>query len=354
LNDVTTIDGAVGGGQLLRTSIALSALMGKEIRMKNIRANRSPPGLKPQHITAVRAIAALVNAEVKGLDLGSTDLLFRPRSKVAGLLSLDVGTAGSVSLILQAALPVAMFAPGSVTLQVRGGTDVPWSPPIDYLRLVFMPTIAKMGLTCSLQLLRRGHYPKGGGEVLAKLAPVPKLKPIEITDIGEVHSIKGVSHCVKLPQHVAERQAKSCEGALRERGYGDVSIDLEYFPPESDPHLGPGSGIAVAASTTTGALIGADSMGERGLPAEKVGRRCSMRLLEELGTGMSVDSHLADMLIPYMAIADGKSEIRISKLTPHAITNVSVTEQVVGVKFEISGDAGKPAQIAVNGIGLGK
>jgi RNA 3'-terminal phosphate cyclase (ATP) len=348
------IDGSMleGGGQLVRTAIALASLTGRDLRIRNVRAKRSPPGFRPQHMTGVKVVAALVNAHTEGLKIGSRDLTFKPGPKVSGDFSFDVGTAGSIPLILQACLPVAAFAPGPLTLRIRGGTDVRWSPPIDYLRLVLLPTIAKMGYKGCLRLLRRGHYPKGGGMIEMQIAPISHLRPIRMVERGAVEGIEGISHCVKLPAHVAERQARSAREILTERGYEKVNIELEHYPPHEDPHLGPGSGVVLVARTTTGALIGADALGKRGLPAEKVGATAASKLLKELDSEMPVDLHLADMLIPYMAVADGTSEIKTSRLTLHTVTNIAIAERLMDVKFNVEGEVGKPGTIIVKGLGL--
>ena len=158
------IDGSFGegGGQILRSCLALSAVMGKEVRIFNIRAGRSEPGLKAQHLTGAKALATICNASSQGLDIGSTEFVFRPGRIEGGSFSFDVGTAGSITLVLQALMPLLPFAPGKMSIEVRGGTDVNWSPPIDYLRLITIPVLANMGFTNSLEVTNRGHYPKGG------------------------------------------------------------------------------------------------------------------------------------------------------------------------------------------------
>jgi RNA 3'-terminal phosphate cyclase (ATP) len=349
------IDGSLleGGGQVLRTSVALSALTGIPVKVTRIRANRDNPGLQAQHLAAVEALAKLVNAEVTGLKRESSTIEFHPGQIKGGLFKIDVGTAGSISLVLQALVPVACFAPSEVSLELMGGTDVPWSPTIDYLRLVFMPTIGKMGCRISSQLVRRGHYPKGGGLVKVNIDPVEDtLKPLRLDQFGEVKSIMGVSHAARLPSHVAARQADAAKKKLEESGYKSVEIDIWYKEGEVN-HLGPGSGIALCATTTTNALIGADSLGERGKPAEEVGSQAATKLIDQLDRKCATDVNLSDMIIPYIAIADGNSIIMTSDITLHTRTNVAITENILKTKININEKNGHKA-VTCAGIGLRK
>ncbi|MEM2226804.1 MAG: RNA 3'-terminal phosphate cyclase [Candidatus Bathyarchaeia archaeon] len=341
-----------GGGQILRSSVALSALLGKPIRITNIRGRRPSPGMKAQHVTAIRALARICGARAEGLELGSRVLEFHPGDIAPDRFEFKVGTAGSISLVLQAILPVLSLAPSKVAATISGGTDVKWSPPIDYFRFVVIPILSRMGPRIDLQLIKRGHYPKGGGEVEISVEPADKLNPILIKEFGELVEVRGLSHCTGLPRHVAERQAKAAEALLRRAIHSPISIDLEWDPHGPDRGLGPGSGITLYAKTSSGAIIGADALGERGRPAEEVGREAASKLLKEISSGKPVDRHMADMLIPYMAIASGRSEISTSELTLHSLTNVRIAEAICGVKFEIKGDLGAPAELAVDGLAL--
>ncbi len=355
MTSLIEIDGSVleGGGQILRTTLALSALTGKPVRIFNIRAKRSNPGLQAQHLTCVRAVAELCNAKVEGAYKGSKELVFIPGKLRSGNFRFDIGTAGSISLVIQAILPVLVFAPGRCTVEITGGTDVHWSPPIDYVRYVLLPILSRMGVKAEVQVLRRGHYPRGGGHVRLTVDPVDKLRPINSIDFGNVQEIKGRSHCVKLPAHVAERQAKAATEFLRKQGINvPINIDIETYPPHRDPHLGPGSGIVLWAISDKGEIIGADAVGEKGKPAEQVGQEAAMKLVEDLRTGKAFDRHMADMLIPYIALAEGYSKIGVAKLTLHTITNIYITEKILGVKFKVDGKEDQPGIIEVQGIGF--
>src|SRR5947209_10299491 len=190
------VDGSFGegGGQVLRTAVALAAVLSKDIHVFNIRAGRAEPGLRPQHMTGVKAAAELCSSELEGLRVGSTEFTFKPGKLRAGTFRFDVGTAGSVTLVLQTLMPIMAFAPGAVQLEITGGTDVKWSPPIDYLRLVTLPILKKIGYQCDLELIRRGHYPKGGGLVRFSTQGPSILQPLIGEKSGHVSKIYGMSH----------------------------------------------------------------------------------------------------------------------------------------------------------------
>lgn len=351
---IIEIDGSAGegGGQILRTSIALSALVNKPVKIYNIRAKRSNPGLQAQHATAIKALAKITQAEVTGVEIGSSTITFNPNKPQGGNFKFDVGTAGSISLVLQTIMPCSAFSQSTTQLEIIGGTDVSWSPPIDYIKNVTLPIISKMGYTSEITLVRRGHYPRGGGQVKAVLNPVNKLSPLNLVDRGEILSIKGISHAVRLPQHVAQRQADSAQNKLKKAGFKDVEIKLEWYEQGKDPHLGPGSGVVLWALTESGSVVGADALGERGKPAEKVGEEAAEKLLKEIERDAPIDSHMGDMLIPYLAVAGGRSKIKVSELTLHLISNISVTEKILNVKFDVKGKEGQSGIISVDGINL--
>jgi RNA 3'-phosphate cyclase len=348
------IDGSYGegGGQILRTSISLSALALKPVRVTNIRANRPQPGLKKQHLGGIELTAKLVNARIEGLKIGSTEVVFQPRTRQGGEFTLDVGTAGSVSLLLQAALLPAVLAPDPVIFKLRGGTDVNWSPPIDYLQEVFGRVLAKLGPSIEIQQIRRGHYPRGGGEVICRVTPVQHLKSIESISFGELKQISGISHCVRLPEHIAQRQATSANEVLSERLGIEAIIQTESYSKDNDPHLGPGSGIVIWAISESGNVLGADRLGKKGERAEAVGAGAALHLVDEISTGKAMDSHLCDMLVPYLAIANGVSEIGVTEITSHLITNIWTIERMLGTRIELEGAIGDSGILKVFGHSL--
>jgi len=348
------VDGSFGegGGQVLRTAVALSAMLGKGVHVKNIRGKRPNPGLRAQHMTAIKAVAALSDAEAKGLQIGSTDLYFAPRKKVPGFFKFDVGTAGSISLVLQALMPASAFSSGRTEFKITGGTDVRWSPTIDYVRFVVLPNLSKLGYLAELKLIQRGHYPKGGGSVSMVIQPCKGLMPLKLTERSEIKRVRGISHCVRLPVHVAQRQAAAAREILKKICQLDISVTLETYPPATDPHIAPGSGIALYTDNEPGKVLGADNVGERGKPAEEVGRQAATQLEGEINSGAPVDRHMSDILIPYLAVANGNSEFRTSLITMHTITNARIAELVSGAKITVEGELGNPGIVRVEGIGL--
>lgn len=348
------IDGSIGegGGSVLRVAVALSAVSRKPVHIYNIRAKRPKPGLAPQHMHGVEALARLTNARVEGLSIRSTELAFEPVVVEGGRYRVDIGTAGSITLILQALMPAAAFASKPVEVEITGGTDVTMAPSIDYLTNVTLPTLRKMGYEGEVELIRRGHYPRGGGVVRTRIEPVRKLRAIRFTEAGKVTRVAGISHCVKLPPHIATRQAHAAKQALLRAGYVDVDIKVESYEPAKDPYLGPGTGITLWAETRRGAILGGSCLGRPGKPAEQVGREAAESLLDQLRTGCAVDRYLTDQLILYMALAEGRSEITSSELTLHALTNIELVEKILGVKFEVEGQQGQPGKISVEGLGF--
>ena len=354
MSRLKVIDGSLGegGGQILRTTLALSAVTGIPVRIVNIRAKRKNPGLQRQHLTGVKAVAALSNAKVRGAELGSTTLEFEPRGLRGGVFRFDIGTAGSVTLVLQAILPILPFLPEPVKITVTGGTDVPWSPTIDYVRGVLVRVIEKLGLKLQVSLYKRGHYPRGGGMVVYEVRDPPKaLKPIELVDRGRILRVAGVSHCVKLPGHVAERQASSAKKVIKAR-LGEIDVDIKV---ESDSQgkgvLGPGSGIAVWAEFER-SVLGADSLGARGKRAEIVGEEAATKLVEDVESGAALDRHMSDMIIPLLALARGKSLVSCAKLTLHAQTNIMVVERMLeDASISVKGEPERPFKLEVKGIG---
>jgi RNA 3'-terminal phosphate cyclase (ATP) len=336
-----------GGGQILRTSIALAALLKKNIYIYNIRGGRKPNGLKAQHITGIKAVVALSNATITELSIGTREFLFKPGKVKGGRFNFSIGTAGSIPLVLQAIMPAAAFSTTGVELRICGGTDVKWSPTIDYLKFVTLPILSKMGYKGDIIIKKRGHFPKGGGEIIMIIDPIKKLKAIHLTNRGKILKIRGKSHCVNLPRHVAERQANTAQEYLKQAGFNQIEIEIDK---EHTSSLGPGSGITLYALSSEGCIIGSDALGERAKPSEVVGEEAAQKLLTELQLKPCLDNHMGDMIIPYMGIADGESKIT-TQSTLHTLTNVYISEQITGVKFKTE-NLNKSNVISVKGISL--
>ncbi|KON27878.1 hypothetical protein AC480_04275 [miscellaneous Crenarchaeota group archaeon SMTZ1-55] len=346
------IDGAMGegGGQVLRVSTALSAILGTPIRIQNIRVKRSPPGLRPQHKTAVEALSRMSNASVEGLRVGSTSLSFTPEGLEGGHFSFDTGTAGSISLVLQSLLPVMAFSRAPSRVEVRGGTNNPFAPAVDYLEEVLLPTVSSMGLPASLHLVRRGFYPRGGGIVVAEVDPVERLQPITLTEFQNVKEVSGVAYSARLPCHIVDRMAQSARRTLEAAAYPNVKMRLECLQPnDKGCAVNPGTGILLFAKIQPRGVIGSDSLGELGKPAEEVGHEAASTLIEQLAPRAPVDKFLGDQLIPYMALASGTSVLRVSELTLHAVTCMAVSTLVTGSRFTMVGSLGSSAIITCGG-----
>lgn len=350
------IDGSMGegGGQVLRYALALSALLLKPIEIFNIRSKRENPGLRPQHLTAVKAIAELTEAEVEGAFVGSTSLVFKPQRRLCGEFELDIGTAGSVSLVIQAVLPVLLYSECRSRITIKGGTNVPLSPPVDYMVNVFLYNLRRLGISAKIDLIRRGHYPRGGGIVSLEVEPLKEpIQPINAVSRDRLIGLYVKSYCVKLPHHVAQRQALSASQLLRRILGVEPHIDIETYPPEKDPHLGPGSGILVYAEMDSRLRLGADSLGEKGKPAEKVGEEAAVKFIEDFETGMALDRHMGDMIIPYLFLAKGESIVGVSRITMHLLTAIELSRLFIPEAIaEIKGELDKPGLIRITGIGF--
>ncbi len=349
------MDGAYGegGGQILRMSLALSALTGAPVHLRNIRVKRSPPGLRAQHRTAVEAMTRLSDASVKGLELGSTELEFTPRQLKGGRLALDTGTAGSTTLVLQSLLPAMAFSEKRTEVQITGGTNNPLAPPIDYVQRVLAPSLAKMGLQVKIDLVRRGFYPRGGGVVRAALDPVETVQPIQLTRFEELTCVSGIAYSSRLPKHIVPRMVRRAREILRLADLEADDIDMEVAD-QGSPRcaLSPGCGILLTGTIIPEGVLGADSLGELGKSAERVGEEVAEGLLRLIGQKAPVDTYLGDQLIIYMALADGRSTIRVGGLTPHMESCIYVCERFFRRIFTLTTERGGPATITCEGTGF--
>lgn len=320
------IDGSDSGGQLVRTACALSAITGKPFKITNIRSSRPNPGLQTQHTEGIKSIAILCNAESKGLELNSKELEFYPKELTSKDMRIEISTAGSIGLVLQAVLLVTSQLKESVRIEIEGGaTWGKWAPPVLYLKNVLLPLI---GDSTEIKVLRDGFYPKGGGKVEVVTKPL-KLKPIEILEKGEFRNIKGFSIASKSLEKskVAERQTKTSKELIKLKLNKELDIETDYVD-----SLSPGSGVLILIKTEN-SIIGGDSLGEVRKSSEDVTKEAVKNLIFEYASG-SVDRHVADMLLPYMALA-GSGKIKTSEITQHIKTNISVIEKFLPIKFEI-------------------
>jgi len=329
------IDGSKksGSGTILRLAIALASILGEGLHIYNIRKRRRQPGLRPQHLNAVLTAAQLCDAEVKGAALNSQELWFRPGRIRGGRIEAEIGTAGSIPMLLLTVLPICAYAPKTAQIHVtKGGTDVRHAPPINYLQHVLVPTLERMGMASSVEVHRYGYYPKGMGEVTLTVHPCHRLSPLTLEEAGTVTNLRGVSVCTFLKERrVAHRQAEAATRYLETHG---VTADIDVVYDASNP-LQKGSSLVLWAETDTKALLGGDAIGEIRKPSERVGEEAARNLLTELESRATVDVHLADMLVPYVALAKGESVYLTRSMTEHLDTNIWFTRQILGTDVKI-------------------
>jgi RNA 3'-terminal phosphate cyclase (ATP) len=345
-----TISGSYGegGGQILRTALSLSSIMSVPVRICGIRANRPKPGLRPQHLTGVLALAELTRAEVAGAGVGSMDVTFVPHGARAGDYRFDVsrigGSAGSVTLILQTLLPVLALSDGRSHLILVGGTHVPWSPPYHFIAGCFLPAVSRMGLDAEVSISKWGFYPKGGGEARAEILPAERFKPVELMDRGRLVRVSGISAVAGLPETIAARMAKSASELLAGNG---VEAEFETVNASS-----PGQGAFIYISAEfENITLGFSALGERGKRAEAVGAEAASSLLDFIATGSAVEERLADQLLIYMSLAalrGGVSRMSVSRVTGHLLTNAWVIRQLLPeVRIDIDGAQGERGLVEV-------
>ena len=340
LSNLLEIDGSQksGSGTILRLAVALAAIKGEPLHIVNIRQNRPQPGLKPQHLESVLTAAKLCNAKLEGAHLNSRELCFNPGDIEGGAVEAEIGTAGSIPMLFMTALPICLFAKEPVKLHVsKGGTDTTHSPTISYLRNVFLKALKNMGVNAEISVQRYGYYPKGMGEATLTVQPAHKLQAIRLKSTAKTRRVNGISVCTFLADRkVAERQAKASTETLAHEGY---SADIQIVNDTSNA-MQKGSSIALWAETGTNAIIGADAIGEPKKPAEAVGEEVAQKLMTELATGASVDTHLSDMLIPYAALANESSMYLTREISEHLEANIWLAEKMLGVHFSISRTGG--------------
>lgn len=342
--DMLEIDGnyGEGGGQILRSSLSLSAILNRPIRISDIRAGRKKPGLAPQHLTSVNAVAAITNAEVIGGQLGSQTLTFRPQEISGGNYTFNVAeirpSAGALSLVFQSvALPLS-FAKVPSTVTLRGGTHVPWSPTVHYLQEIFIPIVTKFGFQGSIQLNRWGWYPKGGGEAIAKVQPTADWHGVQLGHRGKLQTVYSISAASNLPEHIINRQ----QGRIQKRlAQFNLPVSIERVKGES---IGQGTLVFLMAEFEN-VRAGFSAIGARGKPAEQVADEACQALADFLASAAAIEPHLADQLILPIALAKGESRFTTSYITRHLTTNIWLVQQFLPVRFEVNGAENEAGEI---------
>ena len=338
------IDGSLGegGGQILRTSLALAALLGMPVEIDKIRANRRQPGLKTQHLAGVLALTDITDAEIKGARKNSTSLVFKPRTIEGGKYRFEISTAGAACLLFSAILPPLLFATQPSKITVTGGTHVPFSPPFHYLARVFLPALRKMGAEVELELVRWGFYPKGGGEIRAHVKPCRQLESLQHLRRGSLKELKLSAYRANLPDHIVQREIGHVGESLAEYN--------EYLSshPVSCHALSPGNFVFLEAEYEH-VKAGFSGLGKRGKPAEEVAGEVCQAFIDFDKTMATMDSHLADQLILYIALARGDSCFTTERVTSHVTTNIDIIRRFLPVSIELDGATGKAL---ATGVGL--
>jgi RNA 3'-phosphate cyclase len=323
------VDGSEGegGGQILRTAIALSALTGNDVVVRGIRAKRESPGLQAQHLCAVNGVARICDAKVDGGFVGSDSLQFSPGKVRGGRHHLNVGTAGSITLVLQACMLASARCKDESCFDVVGGTNVRWSPPIDFYGQVFFPQLERMGGRASIVEMKRGFYPEGGGRALALWRAPATYEPLRLIERGELGGIYGNVFIQGLPEHVGKRMGDAVRKAL----IGN-RIQLRS---ESSQGVSRGAGVFLVARYSN-CLLSADSLGERGLPSESVGDAAARALKDEMCSTSTLDVHCADQLLPYLCLAEEPSSFLVKEVTGHMEAQANLLRRFLGSTVEFT------------------
>lgn len=331
-----TIDGSQGegGGQIVRTALALSCVTGTPVQLHRIREGRAPAGLRPQHVTAVRAAAEVCRAHVDGVEVGSSDLVFVPHGPArAGQYDWSVGTAGAATLVLQTVLLPLALAHGVSTVTVNGGTHVPMSPSGHYLRDVYVPALLGLGVDIELYLEAYGWMPEGGGTIRAHVKGGSALRGADLLERGEIERVIGTAVGSNLPSHIPQRIANRAVNLLDP--VLDVPLDIR---PLRAKGISTGAGLFLAVEYANG-RGGFDVLGRKGMASEVVAEKAVTALLNFDAGPAALDAHLADQLVLPLALADGESAFSTAEITPHLLTNIAVVQAFISRPIEVDKDA---------------
>jgi RNA 3'-terminal phosphate cyclase (ATP) len=334
-----TVDGArgEGGGQVLRTALAISLLTGESVRVENIRAGRKQPGMMRQHLTAVRLATEVGGANVEGAEPGSQVLVFSPRAVHGGDYVASVGTAGSSTLVLQTVLPALLTARSRSTLLLEGGTHNPLAPPFDFLALAFLPMVNRMGPRVEAELLRPGYYPAGGGRVRVTIEPVKQLSRLEVLERGELQRYGARAVVAGLSPEIATRELAVLNRRL---GWAEDVLKVVQRPDAE----GPGN-VLVATLESSLATEVVTGFGEKGRSAESVAEQVATDVLRYLDANVPIGTHLADQLLILLAMA-GSGTFRTQELSSHARTQLELLAELLGASFDVSRSS-RGTQVAI-------
>jgi RNA 3'-terminal phosphate cyclase (ATP) len=341
------IDGSThsGSGTILRYAVALATLMGEPLQMVHIRAKRPKPGLRPQHVQALRACCALSGGRLRGDEVGSDTISYHPGGILdGGDFSWDIGTAGSTTMLALTVIPLALFARRSCSFLMQGGLFQDFAPGAFYTQQVFLPIVRAMGADIELEILRPGYVPKGHGRLSVKVKVLKQpLKSVELPRQGTVNVFRAIALASHLEKEkVGQRMATHCLGLLKQRGHeAQVQIIQDTTAVQK------GAAMLLWAETDTGCLLGADRAGKRGTSSERVSEFVVNTLIEDLQTGATTDRYLADQLILFAALAEGRTSYFIPRVTDHVRSNLWLVEKILGAGIALKGN-----QVLIDGIGL--
>ena len=322
--DVLKIDGSFGegGGQIIRTGVTLSCITKKPIKIENIRKKRKNPGLRAQHLTGIKILGKLCNAKMRGLEIGSTEVEFIPGKMEDKILNEDIGTAGSISLILSVLIPAVSFCKTNLELSIRGGTDVAWSPTAEYTKRVLSDAYSRMGINYSMEIKKRGYYPKGGGIINAKISPCKKLKPI-ILNKRNTKQAQLFCSFSKIPKEIITSNVQKIISNLEDNGF-EIKSSIS-----NEDAIDKGSSILLMSKDSQ-SIIGIDSLYDRKIQSFKP------EIHEEFANSqMSIDEHLSDMLVVPASMTNEMSIFKVNKISSHLETNLYVTSKLTGCKYGI-------------------
>lgn len=334
-----------GGGQILRSALALAILTGRPFKLANVRANRTPPGLRPQHLTSLKAAAEICSARYKGASVGSSTLYFEPGDVKAGKYDFRINTAGATGLVLHTVyLPLALRGTEPSEVTITGGTHVSTSPCYHYLATTWAGYMRRLGIEIEMEMLRPGFYPRGGGEIRAVIRPCSAVRPLHLTKCPDLTAAGGFSAVAGLPKAIAERQAKRLAHRLKKAG-------VESHIPEESWDGGPGTVAAVVFRQAPVPTL-FFGIGERGKPAESVADDAADQAIAYRAAKEPVDAHAADQLVLPLAFAAGPSEYRVAEVTRHLTTNIGVIRRFVDREIAVEGDEGSPGVVRVAAGGV--
>ncbi|MGD1839177.1 MAG: RNA 3'-terminal phosphate cyclase [Nitrososphaeraceae archaeon] len=325
-----------GGGQILRTSVALSAVLQKPVKIYNIRSKRSKPGIRPQHFYVVKTLADIFNAKVENLYVGSESIVFRPSKKIGEKsyfndLKINIGSAGSIPLILQTIIPTISIAKKYVSIKIIGGTDVPYSPTIDYIRYVVAKIYRIIGINSEIKVLRRGYYPIGNGIVHTKIFPCENIGIIDLINKRRKIEPRIIGVASNIPKKIIYKQILSGLLQLEKNG-----IQCNNYQVSCERSTSSGFSILVFTQSECGPFIGGDAINDKKNSIMNIGIKATEKFLENyLSNNVSIDYYLADMLVIPASLAKGKSRYCIKKVTQHLITNLYIASKIVGCKYTI-------------------